>query len=106
MDEGLKQKTAAEEIRFDCRDAAVMLLAEIFVFNRSLANMAGIGSVFEHVGPLLALFGLLLLLYWGLIKKPQLMHSSIWVKAIKEDKAVRIFWLLECVLVISCLRYL
>lgn len=41
MDDGLKQKTAAEEIRFDRRDAAVMLLAEIFVFNRSLANMVG-----------------------------------------------------------------
>lgn len=50
MDDGLKQKTAAEEIRFDRRDAAVMLLADIFVFNRSLANMAGIGSVFENIG--------------------------------------------------------
>ena len=50
MDDGLKQKTAAEEIRFDRRDAAVILLAEIFVFNRSLANMAGIGSVFENIG--------------------------------------------------------
>ena len=41
MDDGLKQKTAAEEIRFDRRDAAVMLLAEIFVFNRPIWRGSG-----------------------------------------------------------------